>query len=70
MSQGRGGDTGSATPYSTARGRDWPSVRQFNVFVENREGDERFIDAVHRLGLEPFKTRVYGTAVKKEAAHV
>jgi hypothetical protein len=39
MSQGRGGDTGSATPYSTARGRDWPSVRQFNVFVENRVGN-------------------------------
>ena len=39
MSQGRGGDTGSVTPYSTARGRDWPSVRQFNVFVENRVGN-------------------------------
>ncbi len=24
--------------YSTARGRDWPSVRQFNVFLENRVG--------------------------------
>ena len=23
---------------STARGRDWPSVRQFNVFVANRVG--------------------------------
>src|SRR6201988_776886 len=39
MSQGRGEDTGSATPYATARGRDWPSVRQFNVFVENRVGN-------------------------------
>jgi hypothetical protein len=25
--------------YATARGRDWPSVRQFNVFVENRVGN-------------------------------
>jgi hypothetical protein len=24
--------------YATARGRDWPSVRQFNVFLENRVG--------------------------------
>jgi hypothetical protein len=39
MSHGQGEDTGSATPYSTARGRDWPSVRQFNVFVENRVGN-------------------------------
>lgn len=28
----------SETGYSTARGRDWPSVRQFNVFLENRVG--------------------------------
>ncbi|HWG46770.1 MAG TPA: acetolactate synthase [Gemmataceae bacterium] len=39
MSQGKGGDSGSETPYATARGRDWPSVRQFNVFVENRVGN-------------------------------
>ncbi|MBY0523833.1 MAG: acetolactate synthase [Gemmataceae bacterium] len=31
-----GEDTG--TDYATARGRDWPSVRQFNVFLENRVG--------------------------------
>src|SRR6266436_8949216 len=33
-----GGDEGSEVGYTTARGRDWPSVRQFNVFVENRLG--------------------------------
>jgi hypothetical protein len=33
-----GGDDGSEVGYATARGRDWPSVRQFNVFVENRLG--------------------------------
>jgi hypothetical protein len=32
------GDEGAEIGYSTARGRDWPSVRQFNVFVENRLG--------------------------------
>jgi hypothetical protein len=34
MSTGEGAGTG----YATARGRDWPSVRQFNVFTENRLG--------------------------------
>jgi hypothetical protein len=33
-----GGDEGAVVGFSTARGRDWPSVRQFNVFVENRLG--------------------------------
>lgn len=33
-----GGDEGSEIGFATARGRDWPSVRQFNVFVENRLG--------------------------------
>lgn len=31
-----GDDAG--TEFATARGRDWPSVRQFNVFVANRVG--------------------------------
>src|SRR3954471_23930277 len=38
MSGGRGEDSGSGTDFATARGRDWPSVRQFNVFVANRLG--------------------------------
>lgn len=29
---------GAGTDFATARGRDWPSVRQFNVFLENRLG--------------------------------
>jgi hypothetical protein len=33
-----GGDEGSEIGFATARGRDWPSVRQFNVFLENRLG--------------------------------
>jgi hypothetical protein len=38
MSHGQGEDAGAGVGFSTARGRDWPSVRQFNVFVENRVG--------------------------------
>src|SRR5438445_6155881 len=33
--------------YATARGRDWPSVRQFNVFLENRLG--ALLDVVKRF---------------------
>src|SRR5262245_28739782 len=39
MSQGQDEDSGSAIGFETARGRDYPSVRQFNVFVENRVGN-------------------------------
>lgn len=43
MSFGEGIETG----YSTARGRDWPSIRQFNVFIENRVGG--LLDVVRRF---------------------
>ena len=33
---GQNDDSGSSIALATARGRDWPSVRQFNVFVANR----------------------------------
>src|SRR5690349_8022634 len=39
MSQGQDEDSGSSIEFATARGRDWPSVRQYNVFVENRVGN-------------------------------
>ena len=38
MSTGQGEDSGAGVGFATARGRDWPSVRQFNVFVANRVG--------------------------------
>jgi hypothetical protein len=39
MSHGQEDDSGSSIDFATARGRDWPSVRQYNVFVENRVGN-------------------------------
>jgi hypothetical protein len=39
MSEGLGEDSGAVIDFATARGRDWPSVRQYNVFVENRVGN-------------------------------
>src|ERR1700678_1009178 len=40
-----GGESG--TDYETAHGRDWPSVRQFNVFLANRLG--ALMDVVRRF---------------------
>jgi hypothetical protein len=39
MSRGQDEGSGAGIDYATARGRDWPSVRQYNVFVENRVGN-------------------------------
>jgi hypothetical protein len=33
-----GEDSGAAIHFQTARGRDYPSIRQFTVFLENRVG--------------------------------
>ena len=47
MSEREGDDAGAGVGYTTARGRDWPSVRQFNVFLENRLGG--LLDVVRRF---------------------
>ncbi len=39
--------------YATAEGRDWPSVRQFNVFLANRMG--ALLDLVKRFELTDVK---------------
>lgn len=38
---------GSGTDYATSRSRDWPSIRQFNVFLANRIG--ALMDVVRRF---------------------
>jgi len=65
-----GGAAGADASLGTVIG---PSVRKadvpetiarlLTVYVEQREGDERFIDTVRRLGVKPFKERVYATPV-------
>ncbi len=47
MSHGQDEDAGAEIGFTTARGRDWPSVRQFNVFVPNRVGG--LLDVVRRF---------------------
>ncbi len=34
-----------------------------SVYVEHRQADERFLDTVRRLGVKPFKERVYATPI-------
>src|SRR5579863_5205274 len=36
--------------------------RLLDVYVENRQPEERFLDTVRRLGVRPFKERVYATS--------
>ena len=36
------------------------------VYTESRHADEAFIETVQRIGIEPFKTRVYANKEKKE----
>jgi sulfite reductase (NADPH) hemoprotein beta-component len=38
-------------------------ARLLDVFVEQREPEERFLDTVRRLGVKPFKERVYAAPV-------
>ena len=38
---------GNGTSYVTARGRDYPSLRQFTVFLENRVG--QLLEVVRRF---------------------
>ena len=43
--------------------QDMPDVvaRLIETYIDHRHADERFIDTVRRIGIEPFKERVYAT---------
>ena len=45
---------------------DMPDVisRLIDIYLEQREAEERFIDTVGRLGIAPFKSGVYGTPLR------
>ena len=64
-----GGDQGEAASLGKVIGpsfaaQEMPDVvsRLIDVYIEKRHEDERFIDSVRRLGIEPFKERVYASA--------
>jgi hypothetical protein len=52
-----GGDAG--TQFSTMRGRDYPSIRQFTVFLENRVG--QLLEVVRRF--EGSKVRIVALSI-------
>jgi hypothetical protein len=53
----------SGIDYDTARGRDWPSVRQFNLFLSNRMG--ALLDLVRKF--ETTDVRVVSLTVVETA---
>jgi sulfite reductase (NADPH) hemoprotein beta-component len=59
-SQGNGASLGKILGPSCARA-SMPDVieRVLAVFVENRQVEETFLETVRRIGLEPFKEKVY-----------
>jgi sulfite reductase (NADPH) hemoprotein beta-component len=64
-----GGDQGEHTSLGKVIGpsfaaSEMPDVisRLIDVYVERRHEDERFLDTVRRVGIEPFKERVYAAA--------
>ncbi|MCH2114297.1 MAG: acetolactate synthase [Pirellulales bacterium] len=46
-SEGHSGSEGSGIDFATMRGRDYPSIRQFTVFLENRVG--QLLEVVRRF---------------------
>jgi len=61
--QGNGASLGKVIGPSFAA-QDMPDViaRLIETYIDRRHADERFIDTVRRIGVEPFKERVYATA--------
>jgi sulfite reductase (NADPH) hemoprotein beta-component len=64
-----GGEQGEAASLGKVIGPSFAALempdvvsRLIDVYIEKRHDDERFIDAVRRLGIEPFKERVYAAA--------
>ena len=62
-----GGDQGNDAAIGKVIGRSFAAAEMPDVvaklietYIDNRHEDERFVDTVRRIGLDPFKTRVYG----------
>src|SRR5689334_2545668 len=54
---------GAGTDYATARGRHYPSIRQFTVFLENRVG--QLLEVVRRF--EGSKVRIVALSITDSA---
>jgi len=56
-------DEGSATGFSTMRGRDYPAIRQFTVFLENRVG--QLLEVIRRF--EGSRVRIVALSIVDSA---
>jgi hypothetical protein len=56
-------DDGAGTGYSTLRGRNYPSIRQFTVFLENRVG--QLLEVVRRF--EGTEVRIVALSISDSA---
>src|SRR6185295_4040290 len=70
-----GGSQGNQAAISTVIGPSFAAnevpdtiERLIEVYLQQRNEEERFIDTVRRIGVEPFKTRVYGSEAPKAVA--
>jgi sulfite reductase (NADPH) hemoprotein beta-component len=70
-----GGEQGNTTALGKVIGpsfaaEEMPEVIEqlINVYVAERHEDERFIDTVRRIGVQPFKTRVYANRGARQYA--
>jgi sulfite reductase (NADPH) hemoprotein beta-component len=71
-----GGQQGNHAAIGDALGRsfaakDVPDVVEtlIETYIAQRHADERFLDTLARIGLEPFRLAVYGGGTKQEMAH-
>lgn len=72
-----GGDQGNQAALGKVIGPSFAAAEMpdvisslINTYTDNRHPDERFIDTVRRIGIEPFKTRVYAEREQRKEAHV
>ena len=68
-SAGRGARLGERLGPALAKEEVAEAIEKIlQVYVEEREGEERFVETCHRIGIEPFKARVYVEESVEEGA--
>jgi hypothetical protein len=68
MSIGEGTGSGSGTAFATMRGRNYPSIRQFTVFLENRVG--QLLEVIRRFEGSKVRIVAFSIADSSECAFV
>ena len=56
-------DSSATTDYSTARGRNYPAIRQFTVFLENKVG--KLLEVIRRF--EGSRVRIVALSISENA---